>query len=360
MPSSTGNIDFSFNKKKLINIFTGCLFSFIPFYYILIFISTFYLVSIKYKKYYFADRNVKDRLDVKTFRYIDTITSSSPFNFLSKDISNETTKNGNMRSSDKYIGLSPDSYIKIILAFVFTFTLILDGLIRNLIFSIYVCIIQSNPLNNPYNNPANVTKLKDNIILSIVKNYFGVIAISLIFLLPIFVPYFVRFMKFDNYDLKKNKWFPYIILFLIFSPFIVSILCKASLYKRLRIFPSLNKYLERKEQNFVNSIENNYVVRVTDIMFYIFIILSYCFYYYVYISSKKESNGEKTGIMFYLILFIALIFIPLVIFFFILNLLFVNNHSKVVSNNIVNNINRYGAKSLYELLVKYNYPCFRK
>jgi hypothetical protein len=354
---STGNINYSLNKKKLISIFTGTSFSFVPFYYILIFICTVFIITIRTKQYYFSDRTRKERMDFKTYQYFFIITESSPFNFLSIHDPDKDKK-----SEDRFVGLSSDSYLKIIIAYSITFFIILDGLVRNLIYSIYLYIIQANPLNNPYNNPLNVTKLKDNGILSVTQNYFGVISLTLIFLIPFIIPYIIKIMNFDQYDLKKNKWFTYVILFLIFFPFIFSLISKASFYKKLEIFNSLNKYIETKDKQFVDFIKNTFSFRFHDIIIYLFIIVVYSFYIFCYGHNIFGNiiNG-KTPIIYIFLLFLIIIFIPIVLLFFSLNILFINNYKNIVNTkNIVQHINKKGVNNVYELLVKYNYPCFRK
>ena len=71
-------------------------------------------------------------------------------------------------------------------------------------------------------------------------------------------------------------------------------------------------------------------------------------------------------LVYFLIFIVIGIFIPIFIIFFVQSIIFSNKLDDIKGNNknstseIVNNINKNGVSSLYELLVKYNYPCFKK
>lgn len=347
MSQSTGNIDYSFNKNLFYQIFSICFFIFIPFYYLLLIVCYLYIITLKPTKFTEPKGNNRNETSIKILKFFKTITHGSPFQFLKMEKKTD-------EQNENYIGLSNGSYIKIILAYTFTVCIILDGLIRNLLYSNYVSILQANPLNNPYNNPNTVTKIKDNYILSIVSNYFRIISITFIFLIPFLIPYIIRMFNFDNYDIKKNIWFPYFILFLLFFPFFIVIISRAVFNDKLAIFRDLKKYVNNKDYKFINFIENNFILRFKDIMFFIYIILVYCMYNII--CGYFNPDLKKNMIYIYLLL---LLFVPIAIFFFSINLLFSNNYSQPVNNkNIIQNVRKNGANSLYDLLVKYNYPCF--
>jgi hypothetical protein len=313
----TGNINYSLDKNDFYKILAGCVTYYIPHYFILVIISIIYIYTIKYK--------IKDNDSLHFFKSITYIL--------------------NISQNDNYVGLSNMSYLYIIISYVITLLIILEGLIRNLLYSIYVNIIQINNHNNPYNNNNCITKIKDNPYTHTIANYTAIISLSIIFLVPFIIPFLINFLKFDNYDIKHNKWFSYVILYLLFFPFITIILLRASFYKKLEIFSDLNRFVDKKDFEFIKNISNNFNLNICGILVFILVIFIYCYYKLVYIDYKQSLTNK---IITYLIIStLLLFFIPLVLVFFSMDFLFSDTN-----NNGVNNI--------YDLLVKYNYPCFIK
>jgi hypothetical protein len=343
----TGNINYSLNKNDFYKIISGCFLLFIPFYYILIFISIIYIYTIKYSQYYSNYNNI---LNKNVEHYFKSITYHSPFHIM-----NLSYKNIN---SNKYMGLSNVSYIIIILSYVITFLIILQGAIRNFIYSIYANIIQANPNNNPYNNQNNISKISEFPFKSIIINYLTVISLSLVFLIPFSIPFLIRFLKFDNYDIKHNSWFGYILLFLIFSPLIIVLYCYSYFNNTLSIFGNLNKFLQPNDFSFVNYISSNFNFKIYSILPYLLIIMIFSYYQFVYIQVNFSTTFNRM-IAYLILFFIIFVFVPTIILFFSFSLLF-DNKSMGNENDIIGNIRKNGISSLYDLLVKYNYPCFPK
>jgi hypothetical protein len=74
----------------------------------------------------------------------------------------------------------------------------------------------------------------------------------------------------------------------------------------------------------------------------------------------KKSIKEKI-ILYSIFVFLISILIPLFIIFVAISVIFSNKYSQNITNdNIINDITTNGISSIYELLVKYNYPCFEK
>ena len=275
-----------------------------------------------------------------------------PFNIL--EYSKSTENNGKI-----YIGLSNNSYILIITTYIITFFIILEGLINNLLYSIYVNIIQVNENNNPYNNTNCVSKLQRNSNLSFFGNYVGITSMALIFLLPISIPFLIKFLNFDTYSIAKNIWFTYVILFLIFSPLLITIINRKAFSKKLDILDDLIPYLEQKDVKIIQEIKNNYKFNFNIVYLFLFIIIFYCFYNFVFINYKLDL--KKMVITMLVIIFLLFIFIPVFIICNALTILYSNNYTENINNdNIIDNIRENGVSSLYEILVKYNYPCFLK
>ena len=350
----TGNINYSLNKNDFYKIILGCFILFIPFYYIIVTISVLYIYTLRYSQYYFSNKPANYKLNKNVEHYFKSITYHSPFNIMKEtyqDIGN-----------NKYTGLSNVSYLLIIVSYVITLLIILQGVIRNFLYSIYVNIIQINSNNNPYNNPNNVSKIPESAAISITQNYTTIITLSLVFLIPFLIPFVIRIFKFDNYDIKHNTWFSYILLGFIFAPLIIILSCYSYFNKNLSIFGNLNRFLQVGDYSFVDYISNNFNFKIYSILPFILMILVYCYYLFVHVQIKQ--NTLKRKIIAYAILFlIVFVFLPTIILFFSFSLAFDNKtieDNTNDDNDIINNIQKYGISSLYDLLVKYNYPCFPK
>jgi len=273
-------------------------------------------------------------------------------------------KGGANNEGKNYVGLSSYSYYLIIVSYIISLIIILEGLLRNFIFSIYVNMIQINSNNNPYNNTNCVQKISDNPIILSTANYTGILSLSYIFLIPFILPFLISFLKFDNYDIKHNGWFKYIVLFFVFYPIFFIFLSKAVLYKKLEIFPGLNKFLTQKDYPFTTFLQNNFAFKVSTIIIFIFIIFVYSYYRLVYVDLKCITLNGKI-ISYVLIFLLIFIFLPIFFMFFTFSILFLNKEKVDPNISTINSIqneikNNLSINSLYELLVKYNYPCFMK
>ena len=273
-------------------------------------------------------------------------------------------KGGANNEGKNYVGLSSHSYYLIVASYIIALIIILEGLLRNFIFSIYVNMVQINSNNNPYNNTSCIQKISDNPIILSTANYTGILSLSYIFLIPFILPFLISFLKFDNYDIKHNAWFKYIVLFFIFYPIIFIFLSKAVLYKKLEIFPALNKFLTQKDYPFTTFLKNNFAFKVSTILVFLFIILVYSYYKFVY--ANLNCISLKSKIITYVLIFLLIfVFLPIFLIFFCFSFLFLNKEKVDPNISTINSIqneinNNQSINSLYELLVKYNYPCFMK
>lgn len=359
--SNIGNINYSLNKNDINKIISGYSFYFIPNYYFLIILSIVYIFSIRIKKYYYHNQNNKKE-DADILHYFHSITTNSPFHILEMEKYHKDIE-GNNKNQLNYTGLNGKSYCFIIISYVITLIIILEGLIRNFIYSIYVNFIQINPKNNPYNNSNCIQKVSDSAYASTAANYFAIVSLSLLFLFPFIVPYLISFLKFDNYDIKHNTWFRYVILFLIFYPIIIVLISKSIFYKKLEIFSSLNYYLTSKDYSFTNFLSENFALKIFPISIFLFIIFVYC-YYQISFAELKYSFGNKIKIYTF-IYFLLFIFLPIFLIMFGLAFLFNNKDIIDPNKSTINSINdeiknNKSVNGIYEVLVKYNYPCFMK
>ena len=348
--SNIGNINYSLNKNDFYAIITGSVSYFVPYYYILTFIFLIYLYTIRFKQYIFSDRNKNYQLEEDTIHFFKSITYNSPFGILQLL---EEKKDGN-----GYVGLTNNSYLYLIISYTISYIIILEGLIRNFIYNVYSSVIQANPNNNPYNNFDCIQKSNNNSWLNSSANYYAILSLALIFLVPFLIPFAISFFKFDNYDIKHSFWFQYLILYLIFFPIIMVIISKAVFYKKLEVLNGLNKYIQPSDNGFIQFIRNNFNFKMNMVLLFLFIIYVYSIYTLIYGDFKIDI---KWRIPTYVLLFIILfVFIPIFIVFLCISIIFTNKYDNNFNGNVIENIKRHGVSSLYDLLVKYNYPCFKK
>jgi hypothetical protein len=348
--TNIGNINYSLDKNDFYKIITGSVSYFIPYYYVLTFILLIYLYTIRFKKYIFSDRNKNYQLEEDTIHFFKSITYNSPFGILQLL--------EKKKDEDGYVGLTNTSYIYLVISYVISYIIILEGLIRNFIYNVYASVIQANSNNNPYNNFNCINKTNINSVLDVSGNYWAIISLSLIFLVPFLIPFAISFFKFDNYDIKHSSWFQYLILYLIFFPIIMMFLSKVAFYKKLEIFNGLNKYIQPKDNSFIDYIRNNFNFKMNTVLLFLFIIFIYTIYTLIYADFNFDIKHRTIA---YILIFIVLfVFIPIFIVFFTISIIFNNKYDGNFNGDVIKNIQEKGVSSLYDLLVKYNYPCFIK
>jgi hypothetical protein len=339
-----GNLKYSLDRNELHKILTDS--QYVKYYLMLIIFSLLFMYKIRYKQVIFPDREKMYERDEDRIFFFNNITQKSPFGIL------------NLSQSGTYMGLTTESYLHIIIAYIITFLFILEGLIKNILYTMYSKVIELNPNNNPYNNPNCVTKIKDSPNTMIKINYTAIFFLSLNFLLPFVIPYLLSFLDYDNYDIKHSIWIKYVILYLIFYPFLIIIISKAAFYKKLEILPDLKKYVETTDYGFINSITSTFNFKSFCVIPYLFIIFVFCYYIFVHLEFKYDKNKKK--IIYWILFVILFIFIPLFIYYFSLSILFDNNAKNILDINTFEAIQNYGVKNFYDLMIKYNYPCFFK
>ncbi len=345
----TGNINFSLNKNDLFKSLSINIFIFIIFYFIISSISFIYLYFIKYSQYYFSNRNERYNTDSNVEKFFKNITCNSPYDIM--NISYKTI-NGN-----KFVGLTQMSYTLILIAYFITFFIILQGLIRNFIYSIYSSIIQINPNNNPYNNSNTISKINENPIYNIFGNYCSIASLSIVFLIPFIIPFVIKLLNFDIYNIKHNHWFQYILLCIIFSPLLIVLFFYGIFQSKLQIFDNLYKFINLKDYSYVDYIKSLFNFNSYTILPFILVIYIYCFNQFIYSDLNFHGSLIQKIILYIILGLTVFVIIPIIITFFALNLTFENKNYNSTTD-IIYNIRKYGLSNLYDILVKYNYPCF--
>ncbi len=342
----TGKIDYSFNIKNFNNYITTSSVSFYFYYFFLIIFSLFFINYIRLQEYKFGDGNEAGKTDKNLLNRFKSYTLQSPFDLM---------KLNNNKESN-YIGFSANSYILIVISYIFSLFIVLEGLMQNHLFSIFLSIIQANPKNNPYNNPNMVTKMEVNATYDTAKNYSMIASFYLIFLVPFAVPQIMKLLSIDNFDIKKNSWFGILIFFLLFFPFFFTLIARPSISK-LNIINNLDGYIEQKDTQYVDKVSGLFSSNFYSLSLYLFIVFIFIYLHIIY---REYSDNEYSMLKYGVIIFLLFILIPLLLIFFNLSILFKNFGSDDYTKDIESYIKNNGIQNVFSLLVKYNYPCFEK
>ena len=341
----TGKIDYSFNIKKFNNYIATSSVSFYFYYFFLIIFSLFFINYIRFQEYKFGDGNEAGKTDKNLLSRFKSYTLQSPFDLINLN-----------KEGSNYIGFSSNSYILIVISYIISLFIVLEGLMQNHLFSIFLSVIQANPKNNPYNNPNMVTKMEVNATYDTAKNYSMISSFYLIFLIPFAVPQIMKLFSIDNFDIKKNRWFGIFIFFLLFFPFFFTFIARPSISK-LNIINNLDGYIEQKDTAYIDKVSGLFSSNFYSLSLYLFIIFIFIYLHIIY---REYSDNEYSMLKYGVIIFLLFILIPLLLIFFNLSILFKNFGSDDYTKDIESYIKNNGIQNVFSLLVKYNYPCFEK
>jgi len=359
MPENTGNISYSLNKNNFYAILSGANGLFLPYYYGLIFLLYIYLITIRFRQYFYPERNKGFEEDKDIIHFFKSLTYNSPFSIMNL---REESKKGE-KGEERYVGFTTTSYLYLIVGYVIGFMIVLKALIRNYLFSIYTSIIQVNPHNNPYNNPNCIIKTGKNSYYDTGVNYSGLTSLCGVYIVPFLIPFCIWMFDFDNYDIKHSSWFPILIIYLLFFPAINIYLTRGVFNSEFSIIPDIKKYLDVKDSSFVDFILDKYNSKIYNCLPFLFIIFVYSLYIVIMADYKFKLLWDRIFLYLFIIIVIC-VFIPIFITFFVQTLIFSNriseNNSLNNKNDIINDMKKNGVSSLYQLLIKYNYPCFKK
>jgi hypothetical protein len=339
----TGNINYSFDKTKFNTIFTSNSIIFYPFYIIITLVCFVFPMTLYYQKDMYKNGSINNVEKNTIKHYFNSITLNSPLNIMSMD-----------KQNIGFIGLDQKSYIILISIYVIAYLYLLQGVLKNLIYSFIVNIIQANPNNNPYNNVNCIIKNKDNPNKEIISYYISILLMTLFFLIPFLTPMIFQYFDIDNYSIKHSYWLPWLILFILIFPFFI-IVIRHSGSQKLDIIKNLNNYLDSKDHKYTSLISSYFDTNYSSIFIFIFVILVFTLLKIVYYTYNTENRGLSLAF----IIISLFILIPGVLIFFSLNTIF-GQISQTNKDNNIEEIEKKGISNLYQLIVKYNYPCFKK
>lgn len=338
-------LNFNFNKKALRNEIVTKTLIFYPYYLVTTLISFIFIYTLQYNRYIFTKSNNNQNVHENIPHYFDSITFNSPFNLMNSD-----------KRKNEFYGLSQFSYIFLIFFYVVSYLYLLEALCRNLIFSIITTLIQYNDQNNPYDNPSCLTKTNKDPNGEIFGNYQIIVSTSIFFLIPFCITYILYLLDFDNYDIKHSTWLPYIIFVILIIPFILIMNIKLTNPEKVAIFPGTKKYLNSKDFSFIDFITSTFSINFNSIYIYLVILLVFAILLIIYLNFNKLVE-KKVSVG--LLAFIFLILIPLILISISLGTLLGETKNVYRNEDNIDAIRKYGIGSLYQLIVKYNYPCFK-
>jgi len=343
--SKSYELNFNFNKTALTKEVVSKTLIFYPYYLITTLISFVFLFTLQYQRYIFFKSTNDQSVHEEIPHYFDSISFSSPFDLINTD-----------KRKNSFYGLSQFSYIFLILIYVISYLYLIEALCRNFILSIITTLIQYNNENNPYDNPSCLTKTDKNPNTDIYANYQVIISTSIFFLIPFCITYILYLLDFDNYDIKHSTWLPYVIFGILLIPFVLIMNIKFTTPEKVAIFPSIKNYLNDKDNSFVDFITNTFNINFNSIYIYLLILLIFTILMVIYFNFNKLMNKN---IMIIFIVCIFLFVIPLVLISISLGTVLGETKNVYGNDDNIDAIRKYGIGSLYQLIVKYNYPCFK-
>jgi hypothetical protein len=347
----TGNINYSFDISNIYNTIKshkGFLFN----YYLSILISLIYLYTIRVKRYIydeFQDYNIESYFKTITLCFPNDIMKAEPMK------SNLDSNHNNTGGKTVFYGLTKRSYVIIISLYLISILIIISEYSKNSLFNILTTFIQLVKNNNPYNNPNMVTKSKNNNNTEYAVNNSKIFGLLLIFFVPFLIPYFLKLFGFDNYDVKKNVFAGLGVCILLLYPFIFVLFSKIIFGKHLDLLNGIDKYIETKDIPYINKITDLYKFKSFLRYALIFIILVYVYYLILHFAIDG-STWKKKGFIFFILLF----FIPFILIYDNLEIIFSNFSNENFSSTNVEKYLKNGCNNLLGLIIKYNYSCIKK
>jgi len=377
----SGNIEYSFNKKRYYEIINKNRDDFNIYYCITMLISFFFLTGsflvggTSVSQYSSIETNEEGKnpkviLDRKLYNWFSEFCLGSPYNIMSihKDglrellTSNEKEEG---KEAELYIGFKQHSYLFLIIVNLIGIMIIIEALVKNLMTSIIVNFVQENNNNNPYNNPNNVTKNTEKANTFIQKNYSRLMSLSFLFLIPFTTTYVVKYIfSMDKYDIKKTFWIKNYIFISLIIPTVILIIYRISGHESISLFDMIDKFIYNKDKEYINFMKQMFYIKFFIIYMFLFIFIIFLCMHWIYGNINKYiSSGFWKYFYYTFIIFSIYWLIPKVLSSNAISTLY-NVYKKDNVNKeeeeIIKGIQKYGVQSLYDLIVKYNYPCFKK
>lgn len=376
----SGNIAYSFNKDRYYKIISKNISTFNTYYCAVILISFFFLTGsfltsgISLAGYITKSKNENGKeetiLDRKNYNWFSEYCLGSPYNIISmhRDGIKEilTTKEQEEgKEPVTYIGFKQNTYLFLIITNLIGILIIIEALVKNLMSSIIVSFVQENKNNNPYKNPEIITKVDKPATGYINENYSKLMSLSFLFLIPFTTTYVLYYVfSMDRYDIKKTAWIKYYIFISLIIPTILIIFYRFTGHKSITLFDTIDKYIHIKDKEYINFMKQMFNLKFFIIYIFLFIFMIFLSMHWIYGSINKYiSDGFWKYVYYAFVIFSIYFIIPKVLSSNAVSTLYnvyKRDNVNKEENEIIKGIQKDGAQSLYDLIVKYNYPCFKK
>ena len=376
----SGNIEYSFNKQRYFEIIKNNVSLFNTYYCVVVLISFFFLTGsfllrgIALTDYISMqeddDGKMQKIVDRKSYNWFSEFCLGSPYNIISmhrdglKEILTKKEQKEN-KQPNVYIGFKQNTYLFLIITNLIGILIIIEALVKNLMSSIIVNFVQENKNNNPYNNPDIITKVNESPNVYINKNYSKLMSLSFLFLIPFSTTYIVKYLfSMDRYDIKKTEWIKKYIFISLIIPTIILIIYRLTNHKSITLFDTIEKYIHGKDKEYINFMKQMFNLKFFIIYIFLFIFFIFLCMHWIYGSINKYiSDGFWKYVYYTFIIFSIYFIIPQILSSNAVSTLY-NVYKKdnvnKEENEIIKGIQKFGAQSLYDIIVKYNYPCFKK
>ena len=373
----SGNIDYSFDKTKYYKIINDNISTFKEYYIIIVFICFFFMTGSfifdgqSFTRYISHVKNNEgnetENIDRNMFIYFDQFCLGSPYNLISmhKDgIKEMIIEDEDEKPVDPgtFIGFKQNTYLFLFITNLVGVFILLEALVKNLMASIIVNFIQENKQNNPYNNSNCITKIDERPDSYIKGNYRKLMGLSYLFIIPFFTPFLLRFLSMDRYDINKTVWIRYYIFISLIIPTIVLVIYRFTGHESITIFDTIDKFIQKKDKGYIDFMKQMFNLKFFIIFMFLFIFIVFLSLHWTYGSINKNISGYKY-FYYFVIIFSIYIIIPAILSSNAVSTLFnvyKDNNINKSEGDTIKAIEGKGAQSLYDLIIKYNYPCFKK
>ena len=376
----SGNIEYSFNKQRYFQIISDNVSLFNTYYCITIFLSFFFLTGsfvlngLSLTEYLTADKlnngteiKVPDR---KSYNWFSEYCLGSPYQIIDmhKEGIEELLTIKEQKDKKKpitFIGFKQNSYLFLIITTLIGILIIVEALVKNLMTSIIVNFVQENKNNNPYKNPNNITKKNESADKYIMENYSKLASLSLLFLIPFTTTYVLKYIfSADRYDIKKSTLIQNYVFISLIIPTIILIIYRLTGHKSITLFDTIDEYIQGKDREYVKFLKRMFILKFFIIYIFLFIFIIFLCMHWIYGRINKYISDGFWKYFFYTFIIFSIYFIiPKVLSSNAVSTLY-NVYKKdnvdKSEEDIVDTIRKNGAQSIYDIIVKYNYPCFKK
>ncbi len=339
-----GNKPFSINFKDVEFHLISSSIQFYIYYIVLLVISSYYIFSLRFQVFEskgYKNLNIKDNI----LNLVHTLYKNFYlFSVKYIDEGNQT-----------YIGLSSFSYILLASLYGLAFIILMKNLLSTLIYQCLFGLVQINPNVNPYANPNTVSKIPDSPFKDANLQYSKTVSSAILLLLPISIFYIIKYMKWSQLEIQRNRGILYMIFGLILLP-PISIILNSSLQQNIK---QGEKYMEERDKNYVDELSNQ--MQKTFFGFYApYFLLLYIFAIF-YLMKFHLNNWKLTALS----VFILFILLPVLGIFMATQVLYrdVKDSSlcdKTGYDKDVKKAFKTGIHNIQQAIIKYNFPCFYK